>query len=196
MKIVAERDHVDRVLEQWANERPELDTTPVGVIARVGRLARYVDHALEETLGRYGLSRASWDVLASLRRSGAPYRLSPTELYRSLMRTSGAMTNRLYRLERAGLVRRIPDPSDGRGMLVALTPSGRQRVDEVAEHHLEGERRLLSTLSAQEQENLTGLLRKLLVSFESDQPVPPSPKRRGRASRRGTPGTAPGQRPR
>lgn len=164
---------MDRVREQWAAERPDLDTSPIAVVARVGRLARYLDHGLEQVFAGHGLRRETWDVLASLRRAGAPYRLSPTELYRGLMRTSGAMTNRLGRLERAGLVRRVVDPADGRGLLVELTDKGHELVDGVAAAHLANERALLSALSTAEQETLAALLRTLLLSFEAGTPSPP-----------------------
>lgn len=175
-------DHVDRVRDQWATERPDLDTAPVAVVARVGRLARYLDHGLERVLADYGLRRETWDVLASLRRTGAPYRLSPTELYRGLMRTSGAMSNRLRRLEHAGLVRRLIDPADGRGVLVELTDEGRTRVDAAAAAHLDNERGMLDALTPAEQDTLAGLLRKLLLAFETE-PVPPPPLRRCRRAR-------------
>lgn len=165
MKI--SHDHVDAVREQWAAERPELDTSPIAVVARVGRLARFFDQGMDEVFAQHGIRRESWDVLASLRRAGAPYRLSPTELYRGLMRTSGAMTNRLRRLEEAGLVRRVADPDDARGLLVELTAEGRRLVDRVAASHLENERSMLAALTRAEQEELAGLLRKLLVSFEA-----------------------------
>lgn len=171
--------------EQWAATRPDLDTSPVAVVARVGRLARYLDHRLDSLFGEYGLRRESWDVLASLRRAGVPYRLSPTDLYRALMRSSGAMTNRLRRLEQAGLVRRVVDPGDGRGMLVELTEEGRELVDEVAAAHLDNERTLLAPLSAAEQETLVILLRKLLLSFEAQgAPPPPATRRPSRRERR------------
>lgn len=160
-------DHVDRVRAQWAAQRPELDTSPVGIVARVGRLGRYFDHALDGLFIAYGLRRETWDVLASLRRAGPPYRLSPTDLYRGLMRTSGAMTNRLRRLEQAGLVRRVTDPADGRGLLVELTQAGRRLVDDVASAHLDNERALLEALTPAEQDALVALLRKLLLSFET-----------------------------
>jgi DNA-binding MarR family transcriptional regulator len=160
-------DHVDRVREQWRAERPDLDTDPMAIVARVGRTAAFFDQAVNEHLGRYGLSRASWDVLASLRRTGAPYELSPTALYRGLMRSSGAMTNRLHRLEQAGLVERRPDPRDGRGVVVRLTERGRRLVDEVAPEHMENERRLLAALSAQERERLEAILRRLLLELEA-----------------------------
>ena len=160
--------------EQWAREWPELDTFPVAVVARVGRLARYLDHGLERVFSRYGLRREHWDALASLRRVGPPFRLSPTDLYRGLMRSSGAMTNRLHRLEATGLIRRVPDPGDGRGLLVELTDSGRALVDEIAPLHVDNERAMLAALTPAEQRRLVDLLRKLLLSFETDQ-GPPGP---------------------
>jgi DNA-binding MarR family transcriptional regulator len=173
-------DHVDRVIAQWALERPDLDLAPVAVVARLGRAARYVDHGLESEFAAHGLSRASWDVLASLRRAGSPYRLSPTELYRALMRTSGAITHRMLRLERAGLIRRLPEPRDGRSMLVELTAEGRRLVDRVAPLHLENERRLLSPLTEREAIELARLLKKLLLAYEAEHPVPPPIRMRKR----------------
>jgi DNA-binding MarR family transcriptional regulator len=175
-------DHVDRVRAQWRRVRPDLDTSPVGVIARLGRVVAYVDAAVNAHLGELGLSRNSWDVLASLRRAGPPYRLSPTDLYTGLMRTSGAMTHRLAELERTGLISRVPDPADGRGLLVELTPEGLALVDRVAPSHLDNERRLLESLTAGEQEALAGALRTLLRDFERSSPAPPG----GRGGRRRT----------
>jgi DNA-binding MarR family transcriptional regulator len=126
----------------------------------------------------HGLNRPAWDVLASLRRGGAPYRLTPTDLYRGLMRTSGTMTHTLARLERAGLIERVPDPGDGRSLLVALTRRGLALVDRVVPLHLDNERALLSPLSAHEQRQLAALLKKLLLAFEREQPVPPAGRRR------------------
>jgi DNA-binding MarR family transcriptional regulator len=159
-------DHVDAVRREWAAERPELDTSPIEVVARIGRLAHLLDRAVDATLARHGLRRDGFDVLAALRRSGAPYRLAPTELYGRLMRTSGAVTNRLHRLEDAGLVRRVADPDDARRLLVALTPEGRRVVDAAAPDHLDNERELLAALTPAEQEQLGGLLRKLLLGLE------------------------------
>ena len=181
-------DHVDEVRAQWREVRPELDTSPAAVIARLGRAIAYVDAGINEKLAEFGLTRNSWDVLASLRRSGPPYRLSPTALYLALMRTSGAMTHRLAGLERAGLVKRVPDPDDGRGVLVELTRKGLALVDQVAPAHLENERELLSALNADEQETLSALLRKLLLEYEATQPTAPRSGRGGRrrqARRRG-----------
>jgi DNA-binding MarR family transcriptional regulator len=178
-------DHVDRVLAQWAQVRPDLDTTPVAVIARLGRAAAYVDAGLAARLAEFGLTRGAWDVLASLRRSGPPYRMSPTQLYLALMRSSGAMTHRLYRLERAGLVRRIADPDDGRGMLVELTRKGVALVEQVAPAHLANERALLSALSDEDQRALSELLRVLLRAFELEHPTPPPSGRGGRRKAQG-----------
>jgi DNA-binding MarR family transcriptional regulator len=166
-------DHVDRVVKQWAAVRPDLDTAPMAVLARLGRATAYADAQINDGLSAFGLSRASWDVLASLRRSGEPYRLSPTALYRGLMRTSGAMTHRLARLQKAGLIRRLADPGDSRSRLVELTPKGLALVDRIAPVHLENERRLLSPLRASEQRELAALLKTLLTSLEQERPDPP-----------------------
>jgi DNA-binding MarR family transcriptional regulator len=167
---------VDHVREQWREQWPELNTTPVAVVARVGRLARYLDHGMDEVLARHGLRRESWDALASLRRAGPPYRLSPTQLYHGLMRSSGAMTNRLHRLADRGLVRRVPDPDDGRGMLVELTERGKALVESVAPDHVANEQHMLAALTPTQQNQLADLLRTLLLSFETGQsPPPPGP---------------------
>jgi DNA-binding MarR family transcriptional regulator len=173
-------DHVDHVLAQWAAERPDLDTAPVAVIARLGRATAYVEAGINAQLAEFGLTREAWDVLASLRRTGPPYHLSPTALYLAAMRSSGAMTHRLAALEAAGLVKRVPDPDDGRGMLVALTRKGVALVDRVAPTHLANERALLSALSDEEQRTLAELLRTLLRAYESEQLAPPPSGRGGR----------------
>jgi DNA-binding MarR family transcriptional regulator len=170
----SEQDHVDRVRAQWRAVSPELDTSPVAIVARIGRIAAYFDQSTDALMGERGLARSSWDVLASLRRAGPPHELSPTELYRGLMRTSGAMTNRLHRLERAGLIERRPDPGDGRGRLVRLTARGRNLVDEIAPLHLENEERLLATLTREDRRALEDLLRRLARSLEETRPTPPS----------------------
>jgi DNA-binding MarR family transcriptional regulator len=157
------RDYVDVILEQWARERPDLDAAPMGTIARVWRLARLSEAATEENFAEHGLSRGGFDVLAALRRSGAPYELSPTELYSSLLISSGAMTNRIDRLEEMGLVERIPHADDRRGIRVVLTERGRRVIDDAVRDHLENERRMLSVLSPEERRVLPALLRKLLL---------------------------------
>ena len=167
-------------MAQWASIRADVDTTPIAVVARLGRVTAYIDAGLNAKLGEFGLTREAWDVLASLRREGPPYRLSPTQLYMSLMRSSGAMTHRLAALERAGLVKRLADPDDGRGILVALTAKGVRLVDRVAPEHVANERRLLAALTDGERSELAGLLRKLLAAYEREHPAPPHAGRGGR----------------
>lgn len=162
------RDHVDHILEQWARERPDLDLSPMAVIARMSRLSRILERRIAEVLARYGLNESQFGVLTALRRAGPPFCLSPTALYNSLLISSGAMTNRLDRLTAMGLVRRIPDPRDRRSILVALTPKGLKLIDEVIEAHLQNEQRLLAGLSPSERRTLAGLLRKLLAEFEDE----------------------------
>jgi DNA-binding MarR family transcriptional regulator len=160
-------DSLDRIIQQWRSERPDLDPEPMGIIGRVSRLAQYFDQQIEQALKPFGLSSGEFDVLATLRRSGTPYQLTPTALFRSLMLSSGAMTNRVDRLEQAGWVRRSPDPGDRRGTLVQLTDAGLELVNRAVEAHIANEWRLLAALSAEEQAQVRELLRCLLTSFES-----------------------------
>ena len=159
-------DHVSTVLAQWAAERPDLDVSPMGIIGRISRLSLTMSKELELVFAQFGLYRWSFDMLATLRRSGAPYRLSPGALLRSLMVTSGTMTNRIDRLEEKGLVRRVPDPEDRRGILVELTEQGRELIDTALPAHVANEQRILQTLSKEEQHTLATLLGKLLSSLE------------------------------
>jgi DNA-binding MarR family transcriptional regulator len=161
-----ERDHVDGVLAEWRREQPRLDTSPVAVVARIGRAAALLDRGMNANFARYGINRTDWDALASLRRAGTPYQRTPTELYRALMRTSGGVTHIVDRLAGDGLVERIPDPADRRGLLVRLTRKGRGLVDRAGPTHLDTERRMLAALSKQEQTELARLLRKLLIGLE------------------------------
>lgn len=151
-------DAVDRLLAQWARERPDLDTRPMGVVGRVSRVARRIDLAQRATFARFDLDPAAFDVLATLRRSGEPYALTPGDLMRTAMVTSGAITQRLDRLEARGLVVRGPHPDDGRGVLVTLTGAGRILVDEVLPAHLATEERLLAPLTAAQRAELAALL--------------------------------------
>ncbi len=166
------KDRIDEIREQWAREQADLDTWPVEIVGRMGRVAHYLDIGMEELFKQYGLSRASWDVLAALRRAGSPFRLSPTELYRAVLRSSGAMTRRVDYLEHAGLVTRVADPEDRRGVLVELTADGQALVDELLAAHLDNERRLISSLTQEEQEMLATVLKKLLIDFERERPSP------------------------
>src|SRR5690349_528586 len=121
---MTEHDGVDRILAQWATERPDLDTTAMGVFGRLQRIARIAGESQERAYAAYGIGRPEFDVLATLRRSGRPYQLSPGALAASMMLSTGGTTARLDRLEKAGLVARSPDPSDRRGILVRLTDKG------------------------------------------------------------------------
>jgi DNA-binding MarR family transcriptional regulator len=163
---VAERDGVDLILEQWARERPDLDVSPIGVIGRISRLARELEQRLEPVYRANGLEPGWYDVLATLRRAGPPYRMRPSEFTTTLMLTSSGTTKRLDRLEQAGLITRAPDPDDRRGTQIALTPAGRQLIDDVTAAHLDNERELLSSLTAAEQQQLADLLRKLRLGLQ------------------------------
>jgi DNA-binding MarR family transcriptional regulator len=162
---MAERDAVDVILEQWRSERPELDPSPIGVIGRISRLARELEKRLELVYREYGLEPGWHDVLATLRRTGPPYRLRPTEFSATLMLTSSGTTKRLDRLEQAGLIERAPDPDDRRGTLITLTAAGHRLIDTVTEAHLDNERSLLAALTAEEQRGLADLLRKLQLGL-------------------------------
>jgi DNA-binding MarR family transcriptional regulator len=160
------QDHVDFIQAQWAKEKPELDTSPMGVIGRISRISRYLDNMLQRNYSRFGLNGGEFDVLATLRRSGPPYQLIPTQLFNSLMLSSGAMTNRLDRLEEAGLIKRSPNPEDRRGILVTLTEQGLELMDKAYPAHIANEQQILTALTTAEQEELAHLLRTLLLSFE------------------------------
>lgn len=163
---MAERDAVDRIAEQWRSVRPELDVTPMEIIGRVSRLSRLVDRRLAENFARHGIEAWMYDVLATLRRSGEPYELTAGDLVTQTMITTGAMTNRIDRLEERGLVERDSAPDDRRKVIVRLTREGLALVDDVAPGHLDVEREILSPLTARQQTELITVLRKLLAEFE------------------------------
>jgi DNA-binding MarR family transcriptional regulator len=165
---VPERDGVDLILEQWQRERPDLDSSPIGVIGRISRLAREIERRLEPVYREHGLEPGWHDVLATLRRAGPPYRMRPSEFADALMLTSSGTTKRLDRLEQAGLIARAPDPDDRRGTLITLTPAGRSMIDRLTGAHLENERSLLAALSDGEQRRLADLLRKLQLGLPPD----------------------------
>jgi DNA-binding MarR family transcriptional regulator len=164
--MAGELDAVDTIEAQWRQERPDLDASPMAVIGRITRLASLLDGELDTTFAEYGLAGCDFDVLATLRRTGAPYRLTPTELSRSTMVTTGGMTKRLDRLEASGLIRREPDPSDRRGKLIALTDGGRELIDRAVEGHLVNEERLLAGLSPSDRKQLADLLRGMLLAVD------------------------------
>ncbi len=160
------RDAVDRIADQWARERPDLDVGPMLVIGRLHRLAELLDQGLRPVFAEAGLGNGDFDVLASLRRSGPPYRLNPTQLAATTMVTSGAVTKRVDRLERQGLVARTVSADDARGRVIELTAEGRKVQERLHPRHLANEDRLLGALDGTEREQLAGLLSKLLLSLE------------------------------
>ena len=157
-------DAVDRVVEQWAAARPDVDVSPIKVIGRVSRLSRLVDRRLADNFANYGIENWMYDVLATLRRSGEPCELTAGDLVRQTMVTTGAITNRIDRLEARGFVERASAP-DRRKVIVRLTPAGRDLVDEVVVAHAETERELLAALSGRQQHELATLLRTLLLDL-------------------------------
>jgi DNA-binding MarR family transcriptional regulator len=159
-------DRADMAVDQWKRERPDLPALPMAVFGRLLEAAERVMHDhMNPLFAEAGLQPGEFDVLATLKRSGAPYMLSPTRLYEAAMISSGGMTNRLDRLERAGLVERRPDPGDRRGKLIALTEAGKRLIDEAIGRHVANEEKLLSTLSPAEQEKLNVLLKKLIAGL-------------------------------
>ncbi|WP_052666956.1 MarR family winged helix-turn-helix transcriptional regulator [Nitriliruptor alkaliphilus] len=167
---MAGSDHVDHLLAQWARERPELDTSRLRIGARLVRLSRYLDRASGDHLAPWDLSEGEHNVLAALRRSGPPYQLTPTELYRSLLVSSGAMTNRLDRLEAAGLLVRTPDPDDRRRTRVGLTDRGREVIDAAIDAHVTALDEMFASLSPEDVDVLEGLLRTVLCDLEARDP--------------------------
>ena len=159
-------DHVDAIVAQWAAERPELDTGALALVGRLMRTAALAEETLVPPLRERGLEPGWLDVLAALRRSGPRHQLNPKHLLETVMLSSGGMTKRLDQLERAGLVKRSPDPGDRRGTLVRLTPRGRRTIDRAIETHIDNERLLLAPLDEAERRALDTLLRKLLGGVE------------------------------
>jgi DNA-binding MarR family transcriptional regulator len=165
-------DHVDRILEQWRRERPDVDTAALGLIGRLHRTAVLTNAPLAAGLAEHGLQPGWFDLLAALRRSGPPYELNPTQLMRATLLSSGGMTKRLDRLVEAGLVERRADPADRRGVLVGLTPHGKAVVDKTLDAHVANEERLLRSLKPADRRALDDLLRTLLADLEeSDDEV-------------------------
>ncbi|MFI8321037.1 MarR family winged helix-turn-helix transcriptional regulator [Streptomyces sp. NPDC085529] len=158
-------DAVDAITDQWAVVRPDLETLPMAVFGRIHRLSAAVRNQVDQAYKPYGMGLGEFDVLATLRRSGAPYTLSPRELTATLMITTGGMTGRLDKLEKAGLLTRSPDPNDRRGLRVTLTERGRELVDQAVGAGLERQREAVeAALTREEAEQLAGLLRKLLAT--------------------------------
>ena len=158
-------DEVDLLIAAWQKERPDLDFSPLAVFSRITRISKHLDISRRNAFA--SLDTWGFDVLATLRRVGNPYQLSPGQLIQETMVTSGTMTNRLDRLEELGYITRTQDPNDGRGILVTLTKAGAKAVDSAMEDLLSRERELLRVLNKSEQSDLANLLRELSLPFEN-----------------------------
>lgn len=159
-------DEVDRLVDAWRRERPDLDVEPMQVLSRISRLARHLDRARREAFADHGLETSDFDVLSALRRSGQPYQLSPGHLVQQTLVTSGTMTHRVDRLVGKGLVERLPDPADRRGVLVVLTPAGRSAVDGAFAALLVREKQLLADLDPDTTAQVADALRTLSLPFD------------------------------
>jgi DNA-binding MarR family transcriptional regulator len=158
-------DPVDEIQAQWRRHRPDLDVEAMGPIGRLGRIVHYLTREMDRNLAQFGLTAASFDVLAPLRRAGPPYSLSPGDLLATMMITSGTLTNRIDQLEKAGLVARAPNPDDRRSFLISLTEAGFATIDAAVTSHVETQKRLLSILREEEQAALDPLLRSFLAGI-------------------------------
>ncbi|WP_312995790.1 MarR family winged helix-turn-helix transcriptional regulator [Achromobacter animicus] len=163
-------DLVDLVISQWAKECPSQDFSAMSVVARLFRLNAFAARNVNRTFRQYNLHQGEFDVLATLYRTGAPHAMNPQKLVEALLLTSGAMTNRLDRLEQAGLLVRNPNPEDRRGIIVSLTAEGLRVIKVVLKDYLADLNEFLEPLSAAERRQLAGLLKKLLLKQDQDTP--------------------------
>ncbi|WP_413317783.1 MarR family transcriptional regulator [Agrococcus sp. 1P02AA] len=161
-----QRDAVTTMIDEWARERPDLDASPVAIIGRLSRIAQHVTGELVALYRRFGLSEGEFDIIATLRRTGAPHALAPSALAGATMVTKGAVSKRLDSLEAKGLVERAADALDGRGRVVRLTDAGLQLIDEAMPAHLENERRILAPLSERDRRELERILRAWALHVE------------------------------
>jgi len=157
-------DAVDGIVAQWIAIRPDIDSSPIEIIGRVSRLSRLIDRRLTENFARFDLEDWMYDVLATLRRSGKPYELHAGDLTRQSMVTTGAITNRIDRLEQRGLVERAAS-SDRRKVIVRLTKKGLETVDDVVVAHMDTEREILGSLSQRQRHDLANVLRTMLLDL-------------------------------
>ena len=160
-------DRIEKIIKQWHQERPDLDVEPMEVIGRIKQLSQYFSREMDKTFSVHGLTGASFDVLATLRRSGAPYGLSPSDLMASTMVTSGTMTNRIDQLVKAGLVERTPNPQDARGFIISLTNEGHVLIDRVLNDHVKTQAQLTAVLSKKDKKSLNSILRKFLINAQN-----------------------------
>lgn len=165
-KAPPQQDHIDRFLDAVRNELPELDLTIEGIVERIGGLHRRLHRMLDETLGEQGLVSSEWKTLSYLRQAGPPYRRSPGQLAERADLSSGAMTNRLDGLEAAGLIRRLPEPTDRRAIQVELTKAGHKAYEKSISIQAAKEAEVVSALNAREREQLNGLLRRVMLAAE------------------------------
>lgn len=173
-----ETDSIEGLLAEWHRERPDLDPSPFGIFGRIWRLSASVLGNAEAWLTPLGLTFESFSVIVTLRRSGAPYELNPTALYRESLLSSGAITNRIDRVEAQGLVKRLPDPNDRRGTIVRLTPKGRALADKAIKLHFAALAEILSDLDRGERDQLGKLLSRLLMTVEARHAAQPRRRRR------------------
>ncbi len=167
--MAQENDEVDRIVAAWREERPDLDFSPLEVLSRVGRLSRILDRERRRAFSRSELEVWEFDVLAALRRAGKPYQMSPKSLLQQTLVSSGTMTNRIDRLVDRGLVKRLEDPNDGRGVLVEMTNAGLTRVDAAITRLVDAEAALLGTLPRSEQKRLATALRSLSLTLDETE---------------------------
>ena len=167
-----QRDSIEDFVRAWKRERPDIDPWPLGVLGRLQRLSTQLQRrAVDEWLAPMGLTWESFSLMMALRRSGKPFRLRPTDIYRESLLTSGAITNRIDRVEKLGYVQRVADPRDRRGVIIQLTPSGRGLADRAIEVHFKKLEEIFECLTKIESRQLTVLLAKLLVSVEHKQDI-------------------------
>ena len=159
-------DKVDKIIQQWNTQRPDLDVSSMALIGRVKRVSEHLTKEMTKTFAHYQLNFGSFDVLATLRRSGEPYALAPNDLLQTMMVTSGTMTNRIDQLVKVGLVERIANPNDGRSFIIALTSSGFNLIDEAVTAHVATQKKLTSRLTDSERQSLNSLLTKFLADLE------------------------------
>jgi DNA-binding MarR family transcriptional regulator len=173
-------DSIDELMQAWERERPDLESWPFAIFGRIWRLSANLLGNAEHWLSPIGLTFESFSVIVTLRRGGPPFEMNPTALYRESLLSSGAITNRIDRVEAQGLVKRLPDPNDRRGTIVRLTPRGRALADRAIKLHFESLAKSLGGLDKSERAQLTALLGKLLLSVEENRRGAPKADRRQR----------------
>ncbi|PKH23770.1 MarR family transcriptional regulator [Enterobacterales bacterium CwR94] len=166
MSTTRQMDAVDAILAQWQQERPDLDCSPMGPIGRIKRCEMLLAPRVDAAFAPFDLVRWEFDMLATLRRAGAPFILTPTQLFSTLMVTSGTLTHRLKLLEKRALIQRLPNEQDARSMQVQLTASGLALIDKAVEAHVENERQLLAELTPETLAALNDALSRLMAVLE------------------------------